>query len=528
MKKIEIILFAGILAGLSSCKKSDFSDNYTDPAKIATSTVAKQFTGMIYTNREYVIPSYWNYFVVLRPTINRYNQAVGWQNVQNQYIPGAGLVSDRWNTFYNFLLQYREMQLLNSQLSTVEQTENRVYLLTGAIYFFDHTEKTVDLHGSIPWSTAGLIKVNGGDYANSSAKYDAAEDIYTRMLDSLKMLADELNTISIPESKKSEFKNQDIINNGDLEAWKMYCNSLRLRMLTRASSSSTFQARAASEIAEILADPTKYPIVMSNDDAIKIDIFDLTSPIKSDGFQSGLEDWDGNLAGSAMIDHMKTNADPRLRVLFQPGDSANGEYMGLDPMMDAAAQGDLIRELKISRYNRATVSRNDFFPGLLITAPEVSFLLAEYYLNAGNDAAAQTAYETGVKQSIEFYYWVNTLTNDNTASPELVPLDEAEITAYLAMPAINWSAAASTDAKWELLAREKWLHYNVVQPLENWAELRRLRVLDLSFEADNSNAQTLPPARWAYPGSELTYNLDNYQAVRDSDNINTRLFWDTK
>lgn len=96
-----------------------------------------------------------------------------------------------------------------------------------------------------------------------------------------------------------------------------YVNSLRLRLLTRVSGSSTLGARSKTEIGAILADPTKYPVVTKYDENIQIDIFNLGSQINSTGFRTGLEDWDGNVAGKVMIDKMVASSDPRLDVILK-------------------------------------------------------------------------------------------------------------------------------------------------------------------------------------------------------------------
>jgi hypothetical protein len=77
-----------------------------------------------------------------------------------------------------------------------------------------------------------------------------------------------------------------------------------------------------------------------------------------------------------------------------------------------------------------------------------------------------------------------------------------------------------------LIANQKWLHFNVIQPNENWAELRRIGLVQLTFWTDDSNQQKQPPTRWIYPGSEQTYNRENYSVVQGTDNLTARLFWD--
>jgi hypothetical protein len=524
MKKIFLILISAMLV-ITSCDKTDFEEAYPNPAKISVSTVEKQFAGMIYTNREYVVPSYWNYFVVYRITANRYTQTTGWVNATNQYVPGSGAVNDRWNNFYSFYSQYRQMQNIYNALTEEEQAERRIYMIASTIYVYDATQKVVDLHGDIPWTEAGKIIANGGDYITSLPKYDKAEDIYTKMLDDLKAFADELNTINVPTGILTGFKTQDIINKGDLTKWKKYCNSLRLRMLTRVSSVAAFQQRATTEINSILSNPTTYPIVENNNENIQIAVYDLNTPINSKGFRTGLEDWDGNLAGKAIIDYMKLNSDPRLQVMFQPGDSAKGDYFGVDPLAASGEQEEAILTATISRYNWSTISRNEYFPGVLMNASESQFLAAEGYLNAGNDAKAKAAYEAGITNSIKNYYLYRSVSNNADSGPVTAPTD-AEIAAYIAQSGINWDNATTKEAKRALIAMQKWVDFSVIQPLENWAEVRRLNVPQLSFWVDNADPQKQPPVRWQYPDNERTYNTENYNAVSGNDKITNKLFWD--
>lgn len=524
MNKRILILAVVLSLGFTACKKVDFESAYADPSKISATSVEKQFSGFLQTNREFVLPSYWNYFVINRITLNRYTQSVGWVNTENQYVPGSAAIGDRWSNYYSLLAQYREIEKIYGGLSEVDKADRRIYMIAATTYLYDHTQKVIDLHGDIPFLDAAKLSINGGDYSKSYPKYDKADDLYKKMLDELKGFADELNTISIKNGIQTGFKTQDFILKGDLNAWKRYVNSLRLRMLSRVSAATAFSSRSKTEIAEILGNSTKYPLVTSNAQNIQINVFDLNSNINSKGFQTGLEDWNGNVAGKVMIDQMNATKDPRERYIFEPGTSAAGVYEGLDQLASASVQTEKIASNKMSIYNRSTISRNQYFPGVLISASEVSLLASEFYLNSGDAEKAKSNYENGIKQSIEFYTKVRSLSNDNTVA---VPsaITDAEISAYLEADGVNWSKASN---KIGVIANQKWLHFNVIQPIENWAELRRHDALPLTFWPDNSNNQKQPPVRWYYPGSENTYNGDNYTLVKSSDNLTTRIFWDVK
>ena len=531
MKKKLLIISAFTLL-FTACTEQDFEDSYADPSKVSVSSVEQQFAGVIVNYKDYVIPSYWNYFVVLRPTVNRWTQAVGWVNATAQYVPGAGLISDRWNSYYNLLAQYRELQKIYNALPAADQEDRRIYMIAAAIYVYDQTQKVVDLHGDIPFTEAGMLSTYSGDYPNALPKYDAAEDIYTLMLDDLEAFADELNTITVKSGIQTGFTKQDLINNGNLDLWKRYCNSLRVRMLMRVSDVTAFASRVTSEMDAILADPGSYPLVTDNSKNIQIEVYNLATnlPINlnAEGFRGGLEDWNGNIAGKAMIDNMNANNDPRLRVMFEPGVNAGGVYNGLDPLQEGATQQAQIDAGTRAIYNRSTFSRNQYFPGVLINAGEINFLLAEYYLQSGDDASAKTAYNEGIEQSILEYYLFRSVTNDNTTGGALTPLNLAEIPAYQTEPAVDWDLASTDDEKLALIATQKWLHFSILEPLEGWAEQRRLDLPAFTFLADESNAQELPPTRWLYAPSENTYNTANYNEVKSEDNLTTKIFWDVE
>ncbi len=527
MKNLIYFTFVIFSIALWGCQEDQFADNYPDPSKIANTTIERQYTGVQVAGIDYVVPAYWNYFVVLRITLNPWTQSIGWINTPNQYIPGSAASDAVWSNYYGILAQYREFQKVWSSSTPQQQNDRKIFNLTAAAYLYYETQRMVDLFGSIPFFNAGMLSTNGGDYNVSFAEYDGAEEIYTYMLDELKTIATELNNISLNPGFQASFNAQDIINHGDVQAWKRFVNSLRLRMLNRVSLSPAFSSRASAEIAEILSNPSQFPIVTSNDEGIQIDVYDVSTPINSSGFQQGINSagWDGDDASKIMIDFLNASSDPRLRVMFEPGTAANGVYVGLDPLLAGNTQQALVNDGEIAYYNRSTFSENQFFPGVLISASEVNFIKAEYYLRSGNDAQAKAAYEEGIRQSIDFYYTIRENSNSSVSGSPALPTEQ-EITNLLASAPVNWNGATSQGEKIRLIGMQKWLHFNIVQPYQNWAEVRRLNVPQLSFWVDNSSTQTQPPVRWRIPGEELTYNEANYDAVRSNDNLTTKIFWD--
>lgn len=523
MKKIILATIIVAVTGSISCTKQQFADDYINPKTVATTTIEKQFSGFLAANLDYVMYKYWNYFVVLQNTALPWSQATGVINTPGRYVPGAAAVSDRWSNFYNFLSQYKELLNVYNKASDDEKSSKKIYITLATIHFYDQSQKVVDLHGDIPWSEAGLLSTNSGNVQASYAKYDDAATIYAKMLDDLKEFADELNSISLSIPVATTLKSQDFINTGDITLWKKYCNSLRIKLLMRVSGVSAFQSRANTEIAAILANPSSYPVVTSTADKIAIEVYSSTSGINngtntgnSADFYTGLIGWGGgDIPSKQLVDFMRTNTDPRLSIMFQPGANAGSNYAGLDPTLTSNAQNDLANGGTLSRYNFANITQNITIPGVLINAAETYFYLSEYYMNNSNDAAAKTAYENGVKASIDYY-----------ASLGNTTVGDAAKTAYLGAAGVAWSG--TNAAKLNLIATQKWIDYSVLQPLENWAEVRRLKLPVFTFLADNQNAQTLPPNRWQYPTNEQTYNAENYAAVKDNDKITTKIFWDVK
>jgi hypothetical protein len=515
-KSIYIIALALASASLlfNGCKNDDLDTLYPDPSKSTTASVENFLTGVLMSANEVVLPWYWRFFVVEQPTLGHYTHTMGWVNSKDQFIPPAAAMDWRWNQYYGTVTQFRVMEDLYNKLEPSAQEEYKIFMMAAKIFFYDQTQQTVDLFGDIPWTEAGKVR-QLGNLDESLPKYDDAKTIYTTMLADLKTMADDFTTLSIPAFYAGLFQKKDFLNHGDVVMWQKYCNSLRLRILLRAS-----EVIPTTEIGEILGNPTKYPVIESNEEATMLDEPgpDLWA---GENIRSAMETWGQyDIAPFAMVKNMVDNGDPRLSITFDP--NINGEYIGMDPLDNATVQNQKLTDGLISRYDTASFTQNNYFPGFIFSAAEVSFIKAEAYQKGFASGDAKAAYEKGIDQSIDLWYDINSTADFRAPSPR--PTAE-EISAYKASAGVSWD---SNSDKINLIAMQKWLNTGLAQMPQTWAEYRRLDKPSFVFPEDPTSQQKVPPVRWLYPVTEKDLNGANYDLVKAQSDLNNRVFWDTK
>ncbi len=105
----------------------------------------------------------------------------------------------------------------------------------------------------------------------------------------------------------------------------------------------------------------------------------------------------------------------------------------------------------------------------ILTYAEMCFIKAEVYMRQGNAPEAYTAYRAGIQASFErMQTKLNEWKAAGTTNPDQMPMEDADITAYLASPAVVQSAAALTMAdiiQQKIIA----LGFN----MQNWNDMRR-------------------------------------------------------
>ncbi len=445
-----------------------------------------------------------------------YSQTAGYTQGQKMYAQPVNYTKDRWDYFYNnTIARYREIEKYHSKLATDGEKEGyQLFLETSRIFVYDQAAQMVDLWGDIPFSTAGQLNTTGTVILPT---YDKAADVYAFILTDLKRISDYLASAKPSQFYLNQLGTYDYVNKGSLTQWRKYCNSLMLRLAMRISYKDETSAKAL--VQTILNNPTQYPVVDAAGESIKIQPSDkLSSLVAVNDLREGFKVIP-YAPGKMVEEIMAPAADPRLPIYFTT--NKNGEYHGVLNTWNASRVGDSISTNYYSSWDSTTFSENNLFPGIVLTAAEVSFLKAEAYERWGG-GNAKNAYEAGVKQSIQFYVSINN--NSDYAIGKVTMPADAAINAYLQKPEVAYGTS-----NLEKIATQKWIDFGVILANQAWAEYRRTKLPQMTFPDDASAPTSIkPPTRLVYPSSEVTLNAKNYEAVKSVDNANTKIFWDVK
>ena len=528
MKKyiIGMGLFVLVAGSFSSCKKA-LEDKYTNPEKSTTASIPGFFTAML--NNDRVAAKYWNVRTFLSVGPGVYAQTAYFANGNTAYQQNDSYGQQYWDDFYapggngsGSMAQYRSMEVAYNEAPEAEKATKEIFMQAGKVVLIEQAAKMVDLWGDIPYTEAGSLPINS---TITLPKFDDQQALYTSFIADLKTAGTYFkNAQSTPE-----FAKYDILLSGSVNKWALYANSLRLRLLMRISNVEESTAR--TEILAMLNDPTNFPLVDGGDNPTynpkSSDI--LLSPLTNststlvDAFKEG--SW---YATDYMLNKVMLPAnDPRIPVIYDKGSKTVNGKLVQNPTFSAMPYNFTTAQQEASFADYALVDSATFLlnatlPGILITASEVNFLKAEAQERWGSTAAAKTAYDLALKQSVSFYYYLNNL-NTSGVKTETLPAASV-IQAFVDSPTIAYATANNKLAN---IYTQKWLHFGILQATEAWSEYRRTNTPALQFVTTGKiSGFDVPPNRLIYPSGEKSYNSANYAAVQGEDTRLTKIFWD--
>jgi len=387
-----------------------------------------------------------------------------------------------------------------------------------------------DAYGDIPYSEATLGIENG----NVTPAFDAQSAVYAGILADLETA----NTVLTDADNISG----DIFYNGDIEKWRKFANSLRLRLLMRISDVDN--ATAVAGMTQITDNPSAYPIFENNEDMTFVE---WNSDNPQPKYESRSGSFDEVRLSQTLETRLKDLNDNRLYVFAQPTTASEkgifsedfDDYVGMpNGLDDEAALGyspsgnpdesgsNFISRLGILLGCRAcnpeqasaTASHT-----IIMSYSELQFILAEAaekgYISTGD---ATTYYENGIRASFAYY-------TDRVAaggwSDIVNAMQATDIDGYVAQADVVLTDA--TDDNLAKIALQKWISL-FYTGFEGWSDWRRTGMPEVIPGPDAVN-EGMVPVRFQYPNSVKSTNSENYKAAVQSmgaDDINTKLWWD--
>ncbi len=489
-KSYTLLLLAG-LSLVSACKK-DFKELNTDPNR---STAARP--------EALLTPALWDVVTrnntrALRLTneLMQTHVTVSDGDEIHRYIIRPSESDYMWNNWYLQITNFRDMY------NRADALNNKTYMAMGLICDVFTSSLITDTFGDVPYTDS-----NKGKEGVFQPKFDAQQKIY---LDLFKKLEDANTLLSAPTALTAEqiaieplygkaiaaiTPDAALASTATITAWRKFGNSLYLRLLLRASARA--EANAPAKIAEIVANPSKYPIISNNNESAILR-YTTTPPFVS-AFNTYRDfDFNGDNGLSAFfLNNLNTWVDPRRSkwaTLYEGAYSGipSGYPRGQVPQRESAYQAAL---------------KNEPMLGNIINYPEVQFILAEAALKGYISNPVKTYYENGVNNAITI--WGLTVPSG-----------------YLTNPALVWNDSDTEFNKMEKIHLQK--YYTLFfTDFQQWFEFRRTGhpVLPKGTGLENGGVM---PSRLRYPVYVQSLNGANYAAAVAAfgpDDLNTKMWW---
>ncbi|NNC51341.1 MAG: SusD/RagB family nutrient-binding outer membrane lipoprotein [Flaviramulus sp.] len=489
-KSIKILVIFMLLA---SCSESylDVNDDPNNPVTVSPDLVlpvALNYTATI-EERDRGQNHLGNMFMA------NWSQSDGfsWYNDEFLYLVTSSFYQRFFDYVYlNPLKQYQVLEDL-------EGDEFGYYKAIAKIMKSLHFQILVDCYGDIPYSEA---LERGG---NPTPAYDDAQTVYEGLITDLTAAIALINaTANNADISPVAPGNDDGIFGGDMDMWKSFANTIKLRILVRQSDMSGRAGYIQQEFNVIAAEGSGF---MNSDVTINIGYNQTENQQnpKWNGFGQDVSGSntltnDATCATPYILDKLMDTNDGRLNFFFE---EPSGGHLGV---VQGLQQYD---EPIVDQYVPANVS--NIGPGILKSPSQdaVIYTAAESYFNRAEAAmkgfissSPQAMYEAGIQASFSY-------------------LGAGDATSYYSqnIPNVGW--AASTN-KMEAIISQKATALMGVNALQSWFDYNRTGYpsnVPVSLLATTSDR----PVRLFYPASELTSNSDNVPS--QSNAFSDKIFW---
>lgn len=471
MKKYLLIL--GIILVSSCADFGDINESIKDPTAVPAETLFANatknlFDQMVETNVNMNIfklfAQYW--------TETTYTDEANYDLITRDQ-PG-----NHWNVLYRDVLKDLDeaRKIINATddpTIPVAVTNNQLAAISVLETYTYHV--LADTFGDVPYSEA----LND---ENISPAYDDDVAIYTALISKLD------SAIAMFSAANDGFGNFDLIYDGDVSKWKMFANSLKLKLAVRIGQvdSATGATMASQAITA--------GVFTSNADNASFSYMSTSAnanPIWSALVESGRHDFVG---ANTIVDIMNDLEDNRRYFYFKEnlGDDifVGGPYGDNNTFDEYTHPGEIFHQPETD--------------AIILDYAEVEFLKAEAIEMNLVSGDAESHYNNAVTASFDFW-------------------GASDASTYLAKVEVAYTSAS---ASWqETIAVQKWLAL-YGRGFEGWSNYRIYGYPTMIVPPVSNE---LVPRRYTYPVDEPSINGSNYtaaSAAMGGDLKSSKVFWD--
>lgn len=486
MKSILNISLLIVILLLTSC--NDFLDVNTDPnnpTEVSPSLVlpvGQNYTAQLIQNDRRV-NSLGNMMMY------NWSQSDGfsWYSDEFKYLVTSSFYRNIFNNSYTQpLKQYQVLEQLTSEYD--------YYKAIAKIMKAYHYQILVDMYGDIPYTEALLRK------ENATPVYDDAKTVYE---DLIVQLTAAIELIDKAENQVAPGAD-DITFGGDMDMWKQFANTIKLRILVRQSSMAGRDAYIKEQINAIIAEGSGFITEDVGVDPGFLQEENKQNPIwqayGSEVSGSPTMNNQATCATDYVITYLTNTNDPRIDFIYEePEDGHLGVPQGLldydTPVVDA--------------YEPKKVS--NIGPGILKSYDQsaIIFSLAESYFNQAEAAfkglmpgSAKDFYQQGIEASFDYLGATGAPAYYNQVK-DLVSYDN------------------STN-KLQAIITQKWIALNGITAEQSWFDYSRTGYpagLPISLLASTTNR----PVRLFYTSDEISSNGANVPSQPNA--FTEKIFW---
>jgi len=523
-------LALGALVGLTACIDDDMNkDPNTNPDLDPNLQIA---TVQVLPSSD---PEAWHrYLIYPGGFLNQWSN--DWSLVE---YGGKGKKND---SFFGQLWESMYPSIIKNVVDLVERTRDNENFVNahaaGRIMRVENFLRLTDYYGDIPYFEAGKAYYSGV----FKPAYDRQEDIYKDFFKELKEAAAQF------DNSKESIASGDMYYGGDLDKWKRFANSLRLRIAMRLIKVDPALAKSEAEAA--VADG----VFTSNSDICFVLHDNIGGTGQSGGNGLANRFLNGNSStfrltkelvsimeksrdprilyygGSYLEDASRTDITPLLLAKYGKYETftMGGQLFSWDerasvpnnPITLTLSNGTEVEVPKLLQFMQpSALISNPGTPFIHMSYAEVEFLLAEAAFrgyNVGGTAASH--YQAGLRAAVE-QWSIFGVSPDQTALQNFLSAN---------------SLAQGTELK--QIATQLWILL-FLDPFETWSNYRRLDLPEEArfynnYPAEN-DSEGKGPRRMQYPVSEQTSNPEGYNSAVDrletkTDTWNERVWWDKK